>query len=91
VQVLNAIAGIAASAIQRAALHEQTEQRLQRLAALREIDIAIMNSTDVHSTLSFLLGRLPASLGSTPPTFSCSTVERTSSSTPPARIPFQGP
>ena len=56
VQVLSAIAGIAASAIQRAALHEQTEQRLQRLAALREIDHAIMNSTDLRTTLTFLLG-----------------------------------
>jgi putative nucleotidyltransferase with HDIG domain/PAS domain S-box-containing protein len=63
VRVLSAIAGIAASAIQRAGLHDQTEQRLQRLAALREIDNAIMQSLDLHTTLMLLLGHVTAQLG----------------------------
>jgi GAF domain-containing protein len=63
VRVLSAIAGIAASAIQRAGLHEQTEQRLQRLAALREIDSAIMHSLDLSTTLALLIGHVTAQLG----------------------------
>ncbi len=63
VRVLGAIASIAASAIQRAGLYEQTEQRLQRLAALREIDSAIMNSTDLRTTLMLLLGHVTSQLG----------------------------
>ncbi len=63
VRVLSAIAGIAASALQRAALHEQTERRLQHLSALREIDSAIMNSTDLSTTLIVLLGHVRGQLG----------------------------
>ena len=63
VQVLTAIAGIAANAIQRSGLLEQTEQRLQRLAALREIDNAIMSSLDLRTTLFILLGQVSAQLG----------------------------
>src|SRR4029079_6885235 len=63
VRVLSAIAGIAASAIQRAGLYEQTEQRMQRLAALREIDNAIMHSLDLGTTLGLLLGHVTAQLG----------------------------
>ncbi len=62
VRVLSAIAGIAASAIQRAGLYEQTEQRLQRLAALREIDNAIMHSLDLGTTLGLVLGHVTAQL-----------------------------
>ncbi|MEP7355877.1 MAG: GAF domain-containing protein, partial [Anaerolineales bacterium] len=55
VRVLSAIADIAASAIQRAGLHEQTQERLRRLTALREIDSAIMNSMDLRTTLNIIL------------------------------------
>ena len=55
VRVLRAIADIAANALQRAALHEQTEQRLQRLTALSTIDAAIMNSLDLPLTLGIVL------------------------------------
>ena len=44
-----------ANAIQRASLFEQTERRLQRLAALRAIDMAISSSLDLHITLDLLL------------------------------------
>jgi len=63
VRVLSAIAGIAANALQRAGLLEQTEQRLQRLAALREIDKAIMSSLDLRTTLFILLGQVTDQLG----------------------------
>ena len=63
VRVFSAIAGIAASAIQRAGLHEQAEQQLQRLAALREVDSTIMNSMDLHTTLMILLGHVTGQLG----------------------------
>ncbi len=48
VHLLEAIADIAGSAIHRAELNEQTEQHLQRLTALRAIDLAITSSLDVH-------------------------------------------
>ena len=63
VRVLTAMAGIAANAIQRSGLLEQTEQRLQRLAALREIDNAIMSSLDLRTTLFILLGQASTQLG----------------------------
>ena len=53
-QMLTTIADIAASAIRRASLHEQTQQSLQRLTALRAIDMAISTSTDLNATLSIL-------------------------------------
>jgi HD-GYP domain-containing protein (c-di-GMP phosphodiesterase class II) len=63
VRVFSAIAGIAANALQRAALHEQTKAQLQRLGALREIDSAIMSSMDLGTTLSILLGHTMDQLG----------------------------
>jgi HD-GYP domain-containing protein (c-di-GMP phosphodiesterase class II) len=47
-----------ANALQRATLHEQTEQRLQRLAALHAIDLAITSSFDLRVTLGILLDHL---------------------------------
>lgn len=55
VRLLTAISEIAANAIHRATLHEQTEQRLQRLSALHAIDMAISSSLDVRVTLNILL------------------------------------
>ncbi len=55
VRVLAALADMGASAIHRAALHEETERRLQRLTALRAVDIAISASLDVRITLNILL------------------------------------
>jgi len=62
-RVFSAIAGIAANAMQRAGLYEQTEQRLRRLAALREIDSTIMNSLDLRTTLFILLEQVTTQLG----------------------------
>ncbi|MCI0475612.1 MAG: PAS domain S-box protein, partial [Anaerolineales bacterium] len=55
VNVLKAIADIAASALHRATLHEKTEQRLQHLVALRTVDQTINASLDLRFTLDVLL------------------------------------
>ncbi len=55
IRILNAIADIAANAIHRASLHEETERRLQRLIAMREIDNAITASLDLNVTLTVLI------------------------------------
>jgi PAS domain S-box-containing protein/putative nucleotidyltransferase with HDIG domain len=54
--LLAAIADIAANAIHRVTLHEQTEQQLQRLIALHQIDLAISSNYDLTITLNVLLG-----------------------------------
>ena len=46
------------STFHRAALHEQTEKQVQRLAALREIDMAISSSFDLRVTLSIVLNQI---------------------------------
>jgi PAS domain S-box-containing protein len=56
-RLLSAISDIAANALRRASLHEQTEQRLQHLIALRAIDMTISSSLDLRMTLGVLLGQ----------------------------------
>jgi len=63
VRLLTAIADMAANAIHRAALHEQTQQRLQRLTALRHIDMAITASLDLRVIFNVLLEQITAQLG----------------------------
>jgi PAS domain S-box-containing protein len=55
IRVIGSIAEIAANAIQRSALHEQTENRLQKLIALRQIDNAISSTLDVHQIIDTIL------------------------------------
>jgi PAS domain S-box-containing protein len=55
---LSAIADITANALNRSTLYEQTEQRVQRLAALHAIDIAITASFDLRVTLGIFLDHL---------------------------------
>jgi response regulator RpfG family c-di-GMP phosphodiesterase len=57
-RVLRAIAELAGNAIHRAQLFEQTNQRLQRLGALREIDRAITSSVDLNVLLGLLLDQV---------------------------------
>ena len=61
-RLLSSIGDIAANAIHRAVLHEQTEQRLKRLAALHAIDMAIGSSLDLQFTLSVLLDQTTSQL-----------------------------
>ncbi|MGH2523544.1 MAG: PAS domain S-box protein, partial [Anaerolineales bacterium] len=62
-RLVTAIADIAASALQRATLHDQTRQRLQQLAALRAIDFAISSSLDLRLTLNVVLEQVTSQLG----------------------------
>jgi len=54
-RLLNAIADIAANAIYRVMLYEQTEERLRHLIALHQIDIAISANLDLNITLNVIL------------------------------------
>ena len=51
----SAIADIAANAIHRASLHEETENRLRNLNALHQIDLAISSNHDLDKTLQVVL------------------------------------
>jgi PAS domain S-box-containing protein len=62
VRLLNSVGNIAASAIHRVTLHEQTEKQLHYLAALRTIDAAISGSIDLRLTLRVLLDQVTAQL-----------------------------
>ena len=62
VRLLTAVTNIAANALHRVTLHEQVEQRLERLAALRAIDRAIGASLDLRVALNVLLDQLTGQL-----------------------------
>jgi putative nucleotidyltransferase with HDIG domain len=57
-----AIANLAANALYRATLHEQTEQRYKRLAAVRSVEAAISASLDLRLTLNVFLDQVIAQL-----------------------------
>ena len=63
VRLLTAIADMAANAIHRATLHEQTQRRLQQVQALRTIDMAITSNLDVRVSLNVILDQVTAQLG----------------------------
>ena len=58
VRLLNAIADLAANAIQRVTLFEQAERQVHRLTALHQIDIAISTNFDSNITLNVILSKL---------------------------------
>jgi PAS domain S-box-containing protein len=62
-RLLTAVIDIAANALRRASLHEQTQRRLQDITALRAIDLAITSSLDLHVTLNFFLDQVTIRLG----------------------------
>ncbi len=62
VRLLTAIADIAANAIHRETLHEQTVRQVARLQALRAIDQAISGSFDLRMTLNVVLEQAAAQL-----------------------------
>jgi len=55
--LLGAIADMAGNALQRAALHEQANRRVQQLEALRTIDMAINGSLDQTIALEVVVGQ----------------------------------
>jgi response regulator RpfG family c-di-GMP phosphodiesterase len=63
VRLLSSIADIAATAIHRATLFEETQRRLERLTALRTIDLAINASQDMRIILDVLLAQVLTQLG----------------------------
>ena len=63
VHLLTILGEIAGNAIQRTRLHEQTEQRLQRLDGLHQIDTVINASLDLHLTLGVFVDQVVAQLG----------------------------
>jgi HD-GYP domain-containing protein (c-di-GMP phosphodiesterase class II) len=61
-RLIVAVADIAANALDRAALFEQTQLRLRRLDALSMIDKAITSSLDLQVTLNILLDQVTLQL-----------------------------
>ncbi|MEA4909238.1 MAG: response regulator [Anaerolineaceae bacterium] len=61
-KLLSIIVSIASSALENAQLYEQTEKHLQRLSALRTIDLAITSSLDLRLTLNVLLEQVASQL-----------------------------
>jgi len=61
--LLNAIADIAASAIHRAALFEETKKRVQQLQTLRMIDRAISSNFALEVTFNILMDHCKLQLG----------------------------
>ncbi|MEP7358032.1 MAG: HD domain-containing phosphohydrolase [Anaerolineales bacterium] len=62
VRLLLSISDMAATAIQRLSLYEETQRRLERLTALRTIDLAINASQDMRIILGVLLAQVLAQL-----------------------------
>jgi PAS domain S-box-containing protein/putative nucleotidyltransferase with HDIG domain len=63
IRLLSLLSAHAASAVNDARLFAQTEKRLQRLGALRTIDMAITASLDLRVTLSVFLDQATGHLG----------------------------
>ncbi len=61
--LLTTLVEIAGNAIHRTRLFEQTEQRLQRIASLHTIDVAISSSFDLQFILDILLTQVTHHLG----------------------------
>ena len=57
-RVLNALTEIGGSTIHRVRLHEQTVEQLDRLDALRTIDLAIISSFDLHVSINVVLEKV---------------------------------
>ena len=55
IRILNALAEIGGNSIHRMYLHEQTIKQLERLAALRSIDLAISSVFDLQVTLTIVI------------------------------------
>jgi putative nucleotidyltransferase with HDIG domain len=58
IRILNALAEIGGNSVHRMYLHEQTIKQLERLAALRSIDVAISSVFDLQITLTILINEV---------------------------------
>jgi PAS domain S-box-containing protein len=63
IHLLTTLSEIAGNAIQRTKLHQQTEHRVQQLAALSNIDRAISSSFDLRISLGMLIENVITQLG----------------------------
>jgi len=63
VELFEAYAHQAAAALTNARLHRETQRRLERLDALRTVDLAITGSLDIRVTLDVLLEQVTRQLG----------------------------
>jgi PAS domain S-box-containing protein len=57
IRLLTSIADMAANAIQRASAYEQIQRQIERLKALRTIDMFIASGADLHLTLQTILNQ----------------------------------
>jgi len=57
-RILNSLAEIGGNTIQRMRLHEQTVKQLERLDALRAIDLVISSTRDLQVTLNLVLNQI---------------------------------
>jgi len=58
IRIINALAEIGGNSIHRMYLHEQAVKQLERLAALRSIDLAISSVFDLQITLTILINEV---------------------------------
>lgn len=61
--LLETIAEMAGNAIHRARLYKHTEQQVDRLTALRDVDLAISSSFDLRTTLDVIINHVVNQLG----------------------------
>lgn len=62
IRLMSAVADIAANAIHRETLREETIRQLERLAALRAIDQALTSNVDLRVMLKFILAQVTSQL-----------------------------
>jgi GAF domain-containing protein len=62
IRILSAVSEIAANALQRASLFEETQRNLERLNALHTIDVAITGNSDLKDTLEVILAQVASQL-----------------------------
>jgi len=63
IRLITTFAEIAGNAIYRSNLYERSEEQIQRLTTLRELDTAIVSSLDLRITLSILTDHLIKKMG----------------------------
>jgi PAS domain S-box-containing protein/putative nucleotidyltransferase with HDIG domain len=62
-RILRSVANIAASAVHRATLYEETQRRLERVTALRTLNLAVSGNIDLKVSLEVLLDQVTEHLG----------------------------
>ncbi|MHC1682711.1 MAG: HD domain-containing phosphohydrolase [Clostridiaceae bacterium] len=63
IRMIEAVVAIAANALHRATLHDQTQTRLRRISALQKIDLTIATSFDLSLVFNVLISEVISQLG----------------------------